>query len=80
MQLDVDQVYLRRLGWVGSRARAMLDRLAQMRVALDTQASQEPDAVLIGLVERVRPTAHRHHDPAHRLALLPFLRPATARV
>ena len=48
VQLGVDQVHLAQvgLGRVARHPRAMLDRHAQMRVALDAQPGQQPDAVL----------------------------------
>jgi hypothetical protein len=41
-------------GRIAGRQVAMLDRLAQIRVALDAQAREKPDGFLILLAQRVR--------------------------
>src|SRR5882757_7577961 len=44
----------------------MLDGLAAMRVALDAQPGEQPDAVLTGLAHRMRrAAADRRHHAAH---------------
>lgn len=59
MELCVDQVDLTQVGLarVSRYPRAMLDRLAEMRITLYAQSSEEPDAPLIRLGKRVRGTA-----------------------
>ena len=51
----MDQVHLAQvgLGRVTGYSRAMLNRLARMRVSFDTQAGQEPNAILIRLDQSV---------------------------
>src|SRR3546814_8316106 len=66
-QFGVDQVDLPevRLGRVARDARAVLHRLAEMRVAGDTEAGDEADLGLIGLAERVRGAAADRDDSRH---------------
>ena len=54
MQLGVDQVHLAqvRLGRIARHPRSMLDRAAQMRVVLDAETGQQPDAADVRLAER----------------------------
>ncbi len=73
VQLSVEQVHLPQVGLarIPRHARAMLDRMPHVRVALDTQPGQKPNAFPIRLAHRVcRAAAHRSHDPALRSATL----------
>src|SRR6185437_6116972 len=57
-----------RLGRVAADARAMLDRLAHMRVALDAEPRDKADAALGRLAEIVPwATAHGGDDAGHGL-------------
>src|SRR5690606_23038986 len=68
-QLLMDQMNLAQvwLAGIALHARAVLDRFAHVRVALDPQAGQEPDDCLVGLRERVRrATADGYDFCCHR--------------
>ena len=72
MQFGVNQVYLAQVGlaWITRDPRTMLNRLTEVRVSLNSQSAQEPDALLIRLAKSVRRiTAHCCHNSMHCLYL-----------
>src|SRR5215472_1192052 len=80
VQLAVDEMHLAQIGLsrVARHPRAVLDRGPRMRVSLDAEPGHQPDAVLVGLDQRVsRAAADRGHDPVHG-DLLDWLRASAA--
>jgi hypothetical protein len=70
MEFRVDQVDLTEVGLtrVMRDSRAMLDRLAQMRITLHSSPGEEPDASLIRLGKGVRwAAAHGLNGSTHRV-------------
>src|SRR5262245_33961704 len=67
-----------RLARIARHARAMLDRRARVRVALDAEAGEEANARAVRLRQRVGGArAHRGHRSVHRSHSFPFTAAAT---
>src|SRR5450755_37956 len=72
MKFSMDQMHLAqvRLARITRYSRTMLDGLAEMRITLNTQPSNESDMILLRFAKGVRRTiTHRHHGSIHRLVL-----------
>src|SRR5450759_1577717 len=72
MKFSIDQMHLAQVGLarITRYSRTLLDGLAALRITLNTQPSNDSDAVLLWFGKGAcRTTTHRHHSSIHRLVL-----------